>query len=102
MEDARQTPLLYCTDSLADEKRIIFDGWYASGSSEQLAQWREAIMESAAIKVAIVRMQGMLDESERLTHLPDELMEVITPVQQMLEQVCQKSVRALAPQSCVF
>ncbi len=90
-------------DSLADEKRIIFDGWYASGSSEQLAQWREAIMESAAIKVAIVRMQGMLDESKRLAaSLPDELMEVITPVQQMLEQVCQKSVRALAPQNCVF
>ena len=81
----------------------MFDGWYASGSSEQLAQWQDAITESAAMKVAAVRMHGMLDESERLAaSLPEELMEVITPVQQMLEQVCQKSVRALTPQNSVL
>ena len=60
-------------------------------------------MESSAMKAVAVRMRGMLDESERLAaSLPDELMEVIIPVQQMLEQVCQKSVRALAPQNCVL
>jgi hypothetical protein len=34
--------------------------------------------------------------------LPEELVAVITPVQQMLEQVCQRSVRALTPQNSVF
>ena len=53
-------------DSLTAEKRSVFDSWYASGSSEHLAQWQDAITESAAMKVAAVRMHGMLDESERL------------------------------------
>lgn len=90
-------------DSLTDEKRNSFDKWYLSGSSERLAHWQEQIAESAAMKVAAVRMNGMLDESGRLAaSLPEELVKVITPVQQMLEQVCQRSVRALTTQNSVF
>ena len=90
-------------DSLTAEKRARFDSWYASGSSDQLGWWQEAVKESAAMRVAAVRMHGMLDESERLAaSLPEDLLEVITPVQQMLEQVCRRSVRALTPQNSVF
>ena len=90
-------------DTLTAEKRNRFDSWYALGNSEQLAYWQETIAESAAMKVAAVRMHGMLDESARLAaSLPEELVEVITPVHQMLEQVCQRSVRALKPQNSAF
>ena len=90
-------------ESLTDNMRSIFDHWYMSGSSEELAYWREQIAGSAAIKVAAVRMHGMLDESDRLAaSLPEELVKVVTPVRQMLEQVCQRSVGALAQQNSVF
>ena len=80
-----------------DEVSLIYVPLFIGGKH------RGASMGPAAMKVAAVRMHGMLDESERLAaSLPEELMEVITPVQQMLEQVCQKSVRALTPQNSVF
>jgi len=47
--------------------------------------------------VAAVKMYGMLDESERLAAtLPPELRDVIQPVWQMLQQVCQRSASQLS------
>jgi geranylgeranyl pyrophosphate synthase len=83
-------------DGLDEVTKARFDSWYVSGSTDDLFRWQETIMESSAIDLAAIRMNGILDESTILaTSLPVELIEVIEPVQQMLQQACKRSVTAL-------
>jgi geranylgeranyl pyrophosphate synthase len=97
---ARRAPnavVVLFRDQLDDATKSRFDSWYASGCTADVELWREAILESSAIKVAAVKMYGMLDESERLAAtLPPELRDVIQPVWQMLQQVCQRSASQLS------
>ena len=90
-------------EGLDEVAKARFDAWYASGSDDD-GRWQKQLMGSSAINVAVAKMNGMLDQSERLAAaLPEELVEVITPVQQMLLHVCQKSVGALnSSGKCAF
>ena len=59
-------------------------------------QWQSEINNSTAIGIAGVRMQSLIDDSERLAEkLPAELIEVVIPIQQMLQHQCQKSTGML-------
>ena len=85
-------------DSLDDHAKNLFDNWYASGTKEDYMQWREQISASPAMQAAVVRMWDLIDASKRLSEkLPTELVEVVIPVQNMLQQECQKSMEILSP-----
>ena len=48
------------------------------------------------MNVAAIRMQSLIDDSERLAEkLPAELIEIVIPIQQMLQHECQKSTGML-------
>ena len=82
--------------SLDDSRRAAFDSWYASGSPDGLDQWVEELRRSSAPAEAARLMNGLLnDASCCAARLPAELVAVITPIQQLLQQVCLKSVASL-------
>ncbi len=59
-------------------------------------QWQNKIISSSAMSMAAVRMQDLIDDSERLAgKLPAELVEIIIPIQQMLQHECQVSIGML-------
>ena len=75
-----------------------FESWYESGCNVDLEAWQSRIIKSSAMHVAAQKMLKMLRESEELAAAqPAELVEVIKPVQQMLQQICEKPAAALAP-----
>ena len=83
-------------DFLDDTQRAAFDDWYRSGSDDGFADWLEALRASRAPAEAARRMNAMLDDASRLAEtLPAELAAVIKPIQQLLQQVCLKSVASL-------
>ena len=83
-------------EGLDDFTKARFDSWYASGSKNGYLQWQSEINNSTAIGIAGVRMQSLIDDSERLAEkLPAELIEVVIPIQQMLQHQCQKSTGML-------
>ena len=83
-------------NSLDEVTKARFDSWYVSGSTDELVKWQETIIDSPAMNIAALKMNSIFDESAYLaTSLPAELIEVITPIQQMLQQVCKKSVTTL-------
>jgi hypothetical protein len=50
------------------------------------------------MRTATDRMQDLINDSERLAEkLPNELVEVIIPVQKMLQHECQKSIEIVTP-----
>ena len=80
-------------NGLDEVTKARFDSWYVSGHTDELIKWQETIMDSPAIDLATLKMNSILDESAYLaTSFPEELIEVITPIQQILQQVCKKSV----------
>jgi hypothetical protein len=82
--------------SLDAAARADFDSWYASGSPDGLDQWVEALRGSSALAEAARRMDSLLDDATFYAErLPAELVAVITPIQQLLQQVCLKSVASL-------
>lgn len=85
-------------EAMDEPTKADFDSWYVSGCNVDLGAWQHQIIASSAMHTAAKRMHAMLGESEQLAaSLPAELVEVIAPVQQMLQQVCQKSATALTP-----
>ena len=83
-------------EALDDVSKVRFDNWYVSGSHDNYMQWQDKIIVSPAMKVAADRMQDLIDDSERLAeNLPTELVEIIIPIQQMLQHECQISTGIL-------
>jgi octaprenyl-diphosphate synthase len=83
-------------EALDDVSQVRFDNWYVSGSQDNYLQWHNRIILSSAMKVAEVRMQNLIEDSERLAEkLPSEMVEIIVPIQQMLQHECQKSTGIL-------
>ena len=83
-------------EGLDDVSKVRFDNWYTSGSQDNYMQWHNKIIISPAMKIAAVRMQDLIDDSERLAEkLPAELVEIIIPIQQMLQHECQISTGML-------
>ncbi len=83
-------------EGLDDLSKARFDSWYVSGSEENYLQWQNKIIASSAMNVAAIRMQSLIDDSERLAEkLPAELIEIVIPIQQMLQHECQKSTGML-------
>ena len=83
-------------EALDDVSQIRFDNWYVSGSQDNYLQWHNRIILSSAMKVAEVRVQDLIEDSERLAEkLPSEMVEIIVPIQQMLQHECQKSTGIL-------
>ena len=73
-----------------------FDDWYACGASEGLEAWVDELRASGAPAEAARRMESLLgDATAYAGRLPTELSAVITPIQQLLQQVCLKSVASL-------
>ena len=82
--------------TLDDESRAAFDSWYASGGDAGFDDWLAAILESSAAGEAARRMTALMARAgECADTLPAELGAVITPIQQLLQQVCVKSVASL-------
>ena len=89
-------------NGLNEATKARFDSWYVSGRTDELIKWQQTILDSPAINLASLKMNSILDESSNLaTSLPVELVEVVTPVQKMLRQVCKKSVTTLMNSSIV-
>jgi len=83
-------------DYLDAARREEFDDWYRSGSDAGFDDWLAELRASRAPAEAARRMNAMLDEASRLARtLPSDLAAVITPIQQLLQQVCLKSVASL-------
>ena len=73
-----------------------FDAWYSSGSDDGFGNWFDVVRRSSALDEAASRMNELLDEATaHAERLPPELNAVITPIQQLLRQVCLKSVASL-------
>ena len=89
---ARRAPnavTLSFVDKLDADERAIFTQWYKSGDINDLATWRERVLNSVAIKTASDRMFATLDRAElKATHLSVELSDVTTPVQKLIIQAC--------------
>ena len=85
-------------EDLDDPTKDNFDSWFLSRCNVDLETWQRKITNSSALHIAAKEMFAMLQESERMiTSLPVELSEVINPVHQMLRNICQKPVTAMAP-----
>ena len=83
-------------DTLSGDQRASFDDWYASGSDDDFDAWFAAVQHSPALGEAATRMNAMMTRAEDFSKtLPSELTAVITPIQQLLQQVCVKSVASL-------
>lgn len=79
-------------EGLDDVSKARFDNWYASGSQDNHLLWQNKIIASPAMNIAAIRMQKLIDDSERLAEkLPTELVQIVIPIQQMLQHECQKS-----------
>ena len=82
--------------TLDDESRTAFDAWYASGDEPGFDGWLAAILDSSAAGEAARRMTALMARAgECADKLPAELSVVIKPIQQLLQQVCVKSVASL-------
>ena len=78
------------------QSQARFDDWYACGASEDLEIWVDELRASGAPAEAARRMESLLgDATAYAGRLPTELSAVITPIQQLLQQVCLKSVASL-------
>jgi geranylgeranyl pyrophosphate synthase len=83
-------------DKLDAQRRGEFDRWYASGDKQGFQEWRAAIQNSEALNDASQRMNVMMNDATGFAGaLPHELVAVIMPIQQLLQQVCLKSVASL-------
>ncbi|HAO57127.1 MAG TPA: hypothetical protein DCR05_03175 [Alphaproteobacteria bacterium] len=83
-------------DTLNADQRPAFDDWYASGSDDDFDTWFTAVQHSPALGEAATRMNAMMARADDFSKtLPSELNAVITPIQQLLQQVCVKSVASL-------
>ena len=79
-------------EGLDDVSKVRFDNWYASGRQDNHLLWQNKIIASPAMNIAAIRMQELIDDSERLAEkLPTELVQIVIPIQQMLQHECQKS-----------
>ena len=82
--------------SLDAKTKADFENWYASGSSDGLDLWVDELRRSPALGEAARRMDSLLEDANSyVDRLPAELVFVITPIQQLLQQVCLNSVASL-------
>ena len=83
-------------DQLDASRQSDFDEWYACGTKDGLEAWVDELRESGAPTEAARRMESLLgDATAYANRLPAELSAVITPIQQLLQQVCLKSAASL-------
>ena len=81
---------------LTGDELFRFDSWYASGEAGGLEAWVKALRNSSAPALAAERMNALVNDATcSAAKLPAELVAVITPIQQLLQQVCLKSVASL-------
>jgi geranylgeranyl pyrophosphate synthase len=89
---ARRAPnavTLSFVDKLNIRDRALFERWYKSGNTKDLAAWRDRILHSVAIEAASDRMFATLDRAaQNAAHLSVELSVVTTPVQELIIQAC--------------
>jgi hypothetical protein len=80
-------------DYLGAARRAEFDEWYCSGSDAGFNDWLAELRASRAPAEAARRMNAILDDASRLARkLPSNLVAVITPIQQILQQVWLQSI----------
>jgi geranylgeranyl pyrophosphate synthase len=85
-------------EMLDEPLKADFENWYEADCNVNLKAWQSKIIESSAMHFAAQKMLKMLRESEELAAAqPAELVNVIMPVQQMLQQICKKPATALSP-----
>ena len=85
-------------NSLDNVSKAHFDNWYVSGSKDNYMLWKKKILVSSAMETAAFRMQELINDSKLFAEkLPTELVEVIIPVQNILQNECQKSIEILRP-----
>ena len=96
---ARRAPngvVVMFRQTLDADRLAAFDAWYASGSDDGFDAWFAELRCSPALFEAARRMNAMLDDATGLADtLPPEMAAVIKPIQQLLQQVCLKSVASI-------
>ena len=82
---------------VGDAGSAMFDKWYQSGSKENVVFWRNEILKTTAVRAAIDKMNELFFESEKcINMMPEQLVDVIVPVQEMLQSECLRLVDAIS------
>jgi geranylgeranyl pyrophosphate synthase len=74
-----------------------FDQWLRSGDHQNASYWHSRILSSSALKITCEMMTGILRDAEhKASTVPDELVQIVDPVQQLLAKVCSESIQHAA------
>lgn len=74
-----------------------FDQWLNSGDHKDAGYWHSRILSSSALKITCEIMTGILrDAEQKATTIPDDLNDIVIPVQQLLNKVCAESMHHAA------
>ena len=74
-----------------------FDQWLNSGDHKDARYWHNRILSSSAIKITCEMMTGILrDAEQKASNVPEELIDIVAPVQALLNKVCSASLQHAA------
>ena len=84
-------------NTLVGDDRDSFDQWLSRADHKNTSYWHQRILASSAINITCEFMSGILEEAEmKALSIPDELSDIVEPVQQLLASICAKSIRHAA------
>ena len=84
-------------NTLMTEDADRFDQWLNSGDHKDASYWHNRILSSSAIKITCEMMTGILrDAEQKASNVPEELIDIVAPVQALLNKVCSASLQHAA------
>ena len=84
-------------NTLMSDDANRFDEWLNSGDHKDAGYWHNRILSSSAIKITCEMMSGILRDAEhKASNVPDELIDIVAPVQALLNKVCTASMQHAA------
>ncbi len=84
-------------NTLVGEDRDSFDAWLARADHQKASYWHQRIIASSAISITCDFMSSILAEAEmKALSIPDELADIVAPVQALLASICAKSIQHAA------
>lgn len=84
-------------NTLLGEDRERFDQWLSNADHKGASYWHQRIISSSAISITCELMSGILEEAEmKAMSIPEELADIVAPVQALLGSICAKSIRQAA------
>ena len=74
-----------------------FDAWLNSGDHKDATYWHNRILSSSALKITCELMTGILrDAEQKASSVPEELTDIVAPVQDLLNKVCAETIQYAA------